>query len=81
MKKCNKNLVEDVMEQIFVWFFIIGAGALIAFIPVSFFIGSTAATICIAVWVAIWGVSFVVLLAWPYIRWMTSKVFDVIKDS
>lgn len=69
------------MDQILLWFIVIGAFALLAIIPVTVFIGGTAATICIAVWMAIWGLSFVVFLAWPYIRWMTAKVYDVIKDS
>jgi hypothetical protein len=80
-KSCNKEYLEDIIEQIFVWFFVVGAFALIAIIPVSLFIGEPAATICIAIWVALWGVSFVVFLAWPYIRWMTAKVYDVINNS
>lgn len=80
-KSCNKKYTEEVIEQIFVWFFIVGAVALIALIPIVLFIGGTAANICIAVWVAIWGISFVVFLSWPYIRWMTTKVYDVINNS
>lgn len=80
-KRCNKKYMEDVIEQIFVWFFIVGAAALITLIPIVLLIGGTAANICIAIWVAVWGISFVVFLAWPYIRWMTTKVYDVINNS
>lgn len=81
MKRCNRDYLEEVMDQIFIWFIIIGALALLAIIPVAVFIGGTATNICIAVWMAIWGLSFVVFLAWPYIRWMTTKIYELIKDS
>lgn len=81
MTKNNKVYLEEVMGQIFVWFFIVGAIVLVILLPVILFIGGTAANICIAVWMAIWSLSFVVFLAWPYIRWTTTKLYDVIKDS
>jgi hypothetical protein len=81
LKKCNKDDLEYTMAQIFVGFFIVGAFILLAIIPVSIFIGGIISTILIAAWVAVWGLSFVVFLAWPYIRWITTKVYEVIKDS
>lgn len=80
MNRSNKYIVEDMIENIFVWFFIIGAGALLAIIPISLFIGQAAATVCIIVWVAIWGVSLLILLVWPYLRWLTKIVLDIIKS-
>jgi hypothetical protein len=81
VKECNKDYLEEVMSQIFVWFFVVGAFALLAIIPVSLFIGGTAAVICIAAWVVIWGLSFVLFLAWPYVLWMTKKIYEVINNS
>lgn len=78
VRKCNKDILEEVMEQIFIFFFVLGVFVLLAVIPIAVLFGATAATICIAVWVCVWGLSFVLFLAWPGIRWVASKISELI---
>jgi len=76
----SRDYIEDLIEDLFIWFIVIGGLILILIIPTMIFFGNLAALICLSIWIAIWGLSFVLFLSWPFVRWITLKVSRLIKE-
>lgn len=76
----NRDYIQDLIEDLFIWFIVTGGLVLLSIIPAMIFFGNLAAFICILIWMAIWGLSFALFLSWPFIRWITLKVSRLIKE-
>lgn len=81
-RKIDKDLLEDIMCDAFVWFFATG-GVFLALALVSWLVfeNISAAIILVSIWVAVWVLCFVLFLARPYIRWTASRITKVLNKS